>query len=342
MSDRRSPDENELAQTGQLPHDPEDGTTVIEDGPRLHTVRALLRGAFMRATTKRQQRSCTTGNARLDKITGGMRPEITWVLAADTSFGKTSWTIAVADQNLKSGAGVLIVSVEDAPSIYANRLLARRGNIDASHVRDGCMTADEHRSALEVANRGEPVPVYMDAIGKSAEWILKHLPCVVRDHKIDLVFVDYIQEMRSERSFEREQLMYKWIAHELRAMFKRLQICGVIVSQVTTSGNERPTKKNLRECQDIGQGAEVILIGYEPERDFETKSAGTISAGTKCAIVDKNKDGPKGVVPLNWDERVATFWDTPDSAYDDIDDMHDRIGRNTDTFDDLNSDARYP
>jgi replicative DNA helicase len=117
MSERRSPDENELAQTGKLPEDPEDETAVVDDGPRLHTVRSMLRGAYQRATTPRQTRSCTTGNTKLDAITGGMRPAITWVLMADTSFGKTSWTIACADQNLKRGAHVLIVSCEDAPSM---------------------------------------------------------------------------------------------------------------------------------------------------------------------------------------------------------------------------------
>ncbi len=332
MSERRSPDENELAQSEQLPDDPEDGTSVVDDGPRLHTVRALLRGAFQRATTPRQTRSCTTGNRKLDALTGGMRPAITWVLMADTSFGKTSWTIACADQNLKRGARVLIVSVEDAPSMYADRLLARRGNIDAKHVRDGCMTTEEHKAALDVVNRGERAPVYMDAIGKSAEWILRTLPVVIRDHGIDIVFVDYIQEIYAERRFESEQLMLKWVARELRAMFKRLRVSGTIVSQITPSG-ERPRKENVRQCKDIVQGTEVIAIGYEPERDFETRSAGVIPAGTKCLILEKNKDGPKGVVPLNWDERVATFWDEPDSEYDNIDDLRDRVAQRDDTDD---------
>jgi replicative DNA helicase len=183
---------------------------------------------------------------------------------------------------------------------------------------------------LDVANRGEPIPVYMDAIGKSAEWILRTLPIVVRDHGIDIVFVDYIQEIYAERRFESEQLMLKWVARELRATFKRLSISGTIVSQITPTG-ERPRKENVRQCKDIVHGAEVIAIGYEPEKDFETKSAGLIPAGTKCLILEKNKDGPKGVVPLVWDPRVATFWDEPENSYDYIDDLHDRVVRRNST-----------
>lgn len=324
---QKNPDDNDLAIAGQLPEDPEEGTVVIDDGPRVVTVRDLLRGAYQRATKPRQKRSLTTGSHALDKLTGGMRPGITWVLMGNTSFGKTSKIISMADENLKRGARALIISTEDAPEMYGNRLLARRGKLNAIRVRDGTLTPEETKRALAEVNSGEPIPVYLDAIGKPAEWILKQVPLIVKAHGIDIAFLDYIQEVDTLARHESRQLELQWIGRQMRACFKRLKIPGVIVSQITPKQGERPTKEDVRQCKDIVHGAEVVAIGYEPTRDLETKSAGTIEAGTKCLLIDKNKDGPKGVVPLKWDEDTASFYDATDPMYDGMTDMHERLER---------------
>ena len=337
-SDMKQPDDNDLAIAGTLPEHPAEGTRVISDGPRVMTVRDLLRGALKHATTPRQKRSCTTGSKRLDIVTGGMRPGITWVVMGLTSWGKSAWVVSCADENLKRGARVLIVSTEDSPEIYGNRLLARRAGIDALHVRDGELDATEQRLAQEVVARAEALPVYLDAIGKPAEWILEQLPKLVRAYGIDVVFIDYIQEIWSTSKHEDRRLQLAWIARELRATMKGLHITGAIMSQITPKQGEVPTKNDIRDSKDIVNGAEIVAVGHEPTKQLETKSAGTIEAGTKCLIIDKNKDGPKGVVPLVWDERSACFRDEPDDSYEGITDIHDRL----DDFTDLDAPAPEP
>jgi len=329
----KNPDDNDLAVSGALPQDPQDGTRIVDDGPRLVTVRDMLRASYKNAITPRQQRACTTGHRILDRVTGGMRPAMTWVVMAETSFGKSSWTISAVDENLRHGAPVLIVSVEDPPELYGNRLLARRGKITATHIRDGKLTRDEERMAAEVSRKAEPLPVYLDAIDRSVEWVLKQVPEIVHEYKIRMVVVDYLQELYSDGRYQDQRVMYKWIARRLRACFKRLRVAGVIVSQITTKDGARPTKNDVRECRDVVHGTEHVVIGYEPEKPMETKTAGIIEAGTKCFIVDKNKDGPKGVVRLNWDERTASFYDEPDPQYEGMKDLGDRM--QTDSFEDL-------
>lgn len=338
MSDSKShvKDDNDLAVEKTLPADPEEGTRVIVDGPRVITVRDLMRGSFKHATTPRQKRSCTTGSRRLDTVTGGMRPGITWVIMALTSWGKSSWVVSCADENLKRGARVLIVSTEDSPDIYGNRLLARRSGISAVHVRDGDLDETETRLAKEAVDRAETLPVYLDAIGKPAEWILTQIPKVIRAYGIDAVFIDYIQEIWSTSRHEDRRLQLAWIARELRATIKGLGITGAIMSQITPKQGEVPSKNDIRDSKDIVNGAEIVAVGHEPTKPMETKTAGTIEAGTKCFIIDKNKDGPKGVVPLVWDEKSACFRDEPDHAYDNMDDLGARLERER-TWDDLDA-----
>lgn len=335
-------DDNDLAKAGELPDDPEQGTKLVADGPRLTTVRDLLRGAYKAATTPRQKRAATTGSYKLDRLTGGLRPGFTWVLMAETNWGKTSETIAMADENLKRGGRVLIVSCEDASSIYGDRLLARRAKLNATRLRDGQLTPNEIRAAIEVADRGEPLPVYMDAIGKPAEWILRQLPQVVGAYGIDVVIVDYLQVIRAAASHENRRFELAWVADNLRACIKRLGITGILVSQITLKdGHAKPTKEDVRDCKDIVHGAEVVAIGYYTEKGARTRDGDEIPEGSRAICIDKNKDGPKGNVVLTWDENSASFRDDPDPAYDGMKDMHDRL----DEYDAIDSDLgeeRYP
>lgn len=316
-------DENDKAIAGELPEDPEDGTKVVDDGPRLVSVRDMLDGSLQRATKPRQKRGGTTGHRVLDSITGGLRSGFTWVMAAETSFGKSSWAVSVADQNLRSGAHVLIISTEDAPSIYGDRLLARRAKINAKRLRDGCITEEEHARAVESVLRAEREPVYLDAIGKPVEWVLRHLPAMVKEYAIDVVIVDYLQEMRAEKRHQDRRLELASIARDLRASIKQLGACGILLSQITKkSDGGPPNKYSVRDSQDVTNGAEVVVVGYELATDTVIRG-NQWAAGTKVLKVDKNKNGPKGIVPMNWDAEAAAFFDEPDPVYDEIDNIHD-------------------
>lgn len=317
-------DENDKAVAGELPDDPAMGTVVVSDGPSLITPRDMLLEAVTRATKPRERRAGTTGNAELDAITGGFRPGFVWVFGAETSWGKSSWLVSVADENLKSGARVLIVSSEDSPSIYADRLLARRARLSAKRLRDGNLTQDELARASEAAQRAERVPVYMNAIGKSVEWILQHLPAIVTEYGIDIVAVDYLQEIRSTKRHQDRRLELAYIAGELRACIKRLGRTGILFSQLTIAAGEKPDKYSIRDSKDIANGAEVIALGFTASTEVQSKHT-TIQQGERCILVEKNKDGAKGVVPVKWDNESACFRDTPDTRYDYIDDLHDSM-----------------
>jgi replicative DNA helicase len=336
MSEEKARDDNDLAKAGELPDDPEDGTRLVADGPRLTTVRDMLRGAYKSATNPRQKRAATTGSYKLDNLTGGLRAGFTWVLLAETSWGKTSHTIEMADENLKRGGRVLIVSCEDAPAVYGARLLARRARVNANRLRDGKLEPDEISRAMAAVERAEPVPVYLDAIGKSAEWILRQLPMIVRAYGIDVVVIDYLQVVHTIARHEDRRLALAWIADQFRACIKQLGVTGVLVSQLTPQQGVKPSKYSVRDSKDIVHGAEVVAVGYYTEEGAKTRDGIPIPAHSRAICIDKNKDGPLGSVILNWDEDCACFRDDVDKAYDGMSDMHDRL----DDFDEL--DRRAP
>jgi len=69
-----------------------------------------------------------------------------------------------------------------------------------------------------------------------------------------------------------------------------------------------PNRSNIRECKDIANASEVIVIGFEPDKDIPVSNGPEIVAGTKCLLVDKCKNGPRGIkFPMFWNDISASF-----------------------------------
>jgi replicative DNA helicase len=324
-------DLNDQAKAGALPAGPRDATAPMNDKAvvaeenrpiRVYSVRELLEQSVARARSPLDRKGiCPTGHYLLDDYTAGMRPGFTWVIAADTSVGKSSFIISIADETIKEGKRVLIVSSEDTESIYGDRLMARRAGVSADNIRKRRSTREELEAMADVAARGEDVPVFVQAGKRPIEKLKKELRGIIRAEKIDAVFFDYLQEFDSNKRHQDERLKYKYIAGEMRELIKSEGITGGILSQLTVSENTKvPTKANIRECKDVANGAEVIALLFKPDEEIKGPSPGRdvdgrpidpevkFKKGVRYALLDKNKDGPAGKkIELKWNEHSACF-----------------------------------
>lgn len=315
----KTEDENDKLRAGKLSADPEAGTKIVqlderrkEDAARVLTVRQILEAAGARARAGVQDGACTTAHYALDYATGGIRPGHGWVFAAETNWGKSSWLVAVTDENIRAGKRVLIVSNEDDESIYGNRLLCRRSQVAASRIRSGKLHSDDEHKIDAVVRDAETVPVFLDARGKTAEWTAKQVDRLIVEEKIDLVAYDYLQEFSAARPQENHRLTVKYVAGVLRKVVKLRNKASIIFSQITVDASVKrayPDRNMIRDCRDVANAAEVILIGYTPDKAVEDSGGNVIvPAGAKAIFVDKVKDGPKGFAVLgDWDDDTASF-----------------------------------
>lgn len=305
-------DQNDLHKAGLLPDDPTADTVVASDDvPRVRTAQALLAGALERAMQPWDTRHVsTTGHYRLDDLTGGMRPGFCWLLGAATSWGKSSFATMLADDNLKQGRTVLIVSSEDAESVYADRLAQRRARVSANNLRHRRLSTEEHAALTSEVGRAERRPVYIDARGRSVEWLMPRLKQCIAEHKIDIVIFDYIGTFASKERQQDRRNSLLYIGRVLTDIVKQANVGGLILSQLTeVAADDRPSHANIRDCRDLAHAAEVVLIGWTPEEDVVSREGKKLArAGSRCIVVDKNKTGPRGaLIELPWDERSACF-----------------------------------
>lgn len=260
------------------------------------SLRPMMLDAYNLAKEPRSRSTLTWGHYQLDEMTGGLHPGHVGVIGAASSQGKSSKAIAMADENIKRGARAMIVSLEDGPRIYGNRFLARRSGVSAKAIRDHALDASDHSPLAKAVQDSQDVPVFLHCEDMPWERIAILIDQAILRHSIDLVILDYIQECWCETRYQSRQLELQAVARRFRAICRKRNRAGIILTQLTgTEKGKAPNKEMARECKDIVNGAEQVLLLY------------TGDDGEKMANLDKAKDGTTGIVQLAWNETTASY-----------------------------------
>jgi replicative DNA helicase len=354
-----SKDLNDQLQTSEgLPSDPTKGTRVVSaDVPRVLTIQDLLLESRRGATEARARSLITTGIGKLDAITGGLLEGFMWIFGASTGWGKSSLSVMLADENLKAKKPkrTMIVSVEDSERIYGDRLMCRRARVSADRLRKRRLQRHEVELITDVANRGEDMPVFLDARGKGVEWTAQHTKRIIAEQQIDLVIFDYLQAFDNEKPQQDRRNQINYIARTLTDIVKNARggtgIAGIIMSQITETPNKLiPDKYSIRESKDVAHAGEVVVLGFTPIQDILPAGSENLKGGEKPEpiarkglrhlYVDKVKNGPRGaILPLDWDEESACFNCIVDPEEQRLQELYDRSGADDFATDEL---ERYP
>lgn len=288
------------------------GSTVL-------SVQGVLELARDHITRRDISPGCVTGTRELDGATGGIRTGYVWVCGADTSWGKSSWLLHVADLNLARERRVLVVSGEDAPELYGRRLLARRARVNAWALRDRRLSPGALRDVTDAVALAEARPFFLDGRGVAAERLASDIRSLVLGDRIELVLVDYLQAFGCVAKNQDRRTEVAHIARVFTDAIKASGAGGVLFSQITVDANKKtPDKHSIRESRDVSNAAEVVLLGYEEDAgedlDPNGKKAGK-RPRRKMLFLDKNKDGERGLrVEIGWNNVWAGF--EPDADYE--------------------------
>lgn len=309
-------------------------------GAKARTVRESLVVAYQHATKSERQHGARTISKRLNATTGGVQAGTVWLLAAGTSWGKSSFIVGCANRMLRDRKRPLVVSVEDPERLFGARLLLARTGVNALRLRQASLRPEEYNRVTDEVNAAEDVPWFLSAIGRSAESIAADIRSLVVANQIDVVMVDYVQRMRSaERSQDKRNEINK-IGYLLTDAIKESGAGGILFSQLTEDSSTG--KLRARESEDLHNSAEVVLFGKSeraPKLDSGGKKQGDLIS--KKIWVEKVKEGPaKFEIDLEWDGESARFVSDYevedqqrslgisqpplDTTYDDLDDRYAR------------------
>ena len=254
-----------------------------------------------------------TGFKDLDVDTGGLQPGELIVIAARPSMGKTALALNMArNAAVDHGKRVAIFSLEMTRLSLLLRLLASEARVDFNSFRKGYGTPKAHRDLIAAANRLSHARMWIDDSGMIT--ILEvRAKCrrLATEHGLDLVILDYLQLAHGDHPVQRKDLEIAEISHGLKSLAKELRIPVIALSQLNRGPEQRdpdkrrPNMGDLRESGAIEQDADVIAFIY---RDVVYNKE-TPHPHVAELLVEKQRNGPTGVIKLFFEARHANFRD---------------------------------
>jgi len=229
-------------------------------------------------------------------------------------------------------------SMEMGKLQIAQRILCARAHVSMSKLRHGKLSGSEIAQLQLACGTMQGCPVFIDDTPGMSVMEVRAKACRLRLlHGIRVVFVDYLQLM-SDRMAAREnrQQEISSISRGLKALARELNIPVVAMAQlnrqVEARSSNRPRMSDLRESGAIEQDADVIILLHREDYYWDKKKRREQSEqfqqiqGRTELIVDKQRNGPTGIVELHFNELYARF-DNAASRF-----VHEEEGYSPDSF----------
>lgn len=263
----------------------------------------------------------STGFNGIDELTGGLQPGQLWVLAARPGVGKSALALQVASSvaEQSSDYNVAFLSYEMTRSELSLRLLAQKSQVDLLRLQRGDIPPPSRKDIAFHAEKISQLPLAIDDTPPDTITAVRSLiRRYARRNPLSLVVVDYIQLVSSEPT-RREQTRAEEvgeISRGLKRLANELSIPIVALSQLNRKVEERINKKpqlsDLRDSGAVEQDANIVLMLHRPS----IYDASLSSSLAEC-IIAKNRNGPTGVVNLQWDPvKGARFVSSASSSGD--------------------------
>jgi hypothetical protein len=272
-------------------------------------LRSLCFEVLEEAKAGKVKQGHTTGHYAIDAVLAGLRPEHVTLLAAPTSWGKSSFGVMIADENLKVNVPVLVVTVEDSKIMYGKRIVARRAKVNALNLRDNTCDRSELQAIEAAARAAQSEPFLLSGVGKTVEYVGRAIRELVAERKIGVVVCDYIQRFRTNKHAGDRRNQVTYVAEVLSDAIKSSGASGVLLSQLKRTDGRVPTMDDVKESGDLENMAEHVLLGHK-EQEKKARWEGDPEPPWKRTLwVPKNKDGPTstGQIECPFNEVTASF-----------------------------------
>lgn len=259
------------------------------------------------------------GIAALDQKTLGAQPGDLIILAGRPGMGKTALALQAAMNMAKAGRKVRFESLEMGDVSLTHRMIASEMYEDyrmTYHaMRSGRFKAAEFEEFRDAAQRVAKLPIRIEQpVGITIAQLAGRVRQWKRRHGLDVLFVDHLGYIKTPGR-ENQVKEIGDITKGLKGLARELAIPVILLCQLSrgVEGREdkRPTLSDLRASGNIEEDADSVIMVYRESYYLERKEPRPqtpehelwqnemIAAWNKLqAIVEKNRNGPVGTVPL--------------------------------------------
>ena len=210
-----------------------------------------------------------TGLNLYDKFTGGFHASDLTIIAGETSQGKTSLALTMFKNCVLNGSKAAVFSLEMTKEQLVSRIISQRTGISAKNIMYNRLSWDEKQSVINEIESIKHLPIFFDeSTNNDIDKICTSIRKLKLKHDIDLVMVDYIQDMKGAN----DESGIADIGRKLKNIAKELNISVIAVSQLSRDkNNPEPNRARLRGSGQLEEKADVVLLLYRPE-EYDGKS----------------------------------------------------------------------
>ena len=231
-----------------------------------------------------------TGFPSFDRLTGGLMPKTSVILAGRPGQGKSQVALNLAVNVASSSNPVGVFSLEMGSEEYAKRYMMMKTGISTVRMNRPSELTDSEVELLKKVKWQMKLAIQIDDTPSiPLAKLVSRARRMVRRNGVKLLIIDYLQliEHRDPMLFNREQVVSA-ISKRLKQLSKELNIPVVTLSQLSRQaerGGGPPMLSDLRESGSIEQDADMVVFVHR------------LSSKTDL-VVAKHRNGPPDKVTL--------------------------------------------
>ncbi len=250
-----------------------------------------------------------TGFIDLDKLLTGFHPGELVLIGARPSMGKSSIAMNIAQHAaVKAGKTVAVFSLEMPREQLAMRMLCTEASVDMQAVRHGSIDDEGWMRLTMALGPLAAANIYMDETpGITPGQLRSRCRRLMAERGLDLIIVDYLQLMATDKSSENRQHEVSEISRALKGLAQELHVPLIACAQLSRANaqraDKRPVLSDLRDSGSIEQDADVVMFVHREEY----YNPETPDKNIAEIIVQKQRNGPLDTVKLAWLGKYTRF-----------------------------------
>ena len=269
------------------------------------------------ARNKGKVTGLSTGFTDLDNMLTGLHGGELLLVAARPAMGKTAFVLNIAhDLAVVHKKPCAIFSLEMSKEQLISRMIAIDAMVDSKSMKLGNMPDEDWDKVIESVDDIARAPLFIDdnsAITVSG--LRSKCRKLKQTQNIELIIIDYLQLMSSNRPVESRQQFISDVSRALKNIARELNVPVIALSQLSRAVDGRtdhkPVLSDLRESGAIEQDADVVMFIY---RDEYYNPETTTKPQTAEIIIAKQRNGETGSIDLRWIGKYTKFAD-PEKQY---------------------------
>ena len=247
------------------------------------------------------------------------------IIAGRPAMGKTAFALSLAKNiAIDQRKPMAFFSLEMADVQLANRLMSNVCSIEGKKLLNGQLSRDDWDRLDKNLGFMEDAPLYIDETeGISILELRTKARRLVREHKIELIMIDYLQLMTaSGMKFNSRQEEVSLISRSLKGLAKELNIPVLALSQLNRGvesregvEGKRPQLSDLRESGAIEQDADMVIFLHRPEYyGIHMTDDGKDYRGKAEVIISKHRKGATGIITMDFKGEFTRFENPEDNS----------------------------